>query len=183
MKQLFFTSILIFSLFISCKKGKNNPESCNGSSTRRDIKILIDEQTKNIDTTPVIISVKDIGELDVIEAKKDTERQPAEKKVYAITAKVDKVSKHRDGDWKVKLTDGDKYINCEFPNMGCEYIKGSSFYNQMNESRCWIEQNEEDLVGKTVTIVGVGFIDIDHKFPRKNADNEMEIHPVLNIHF
>jgi len=75
--------------------------------------------------------------------QKNTERQEIEKKVFTIRAKVHKLSKHRDGDWKVKLTDGnDKYVNCESPNMGCEYIGVSRFYSQMESARSWIEENK-----------------------------------------
>ena len=186
MKYILGGAIVLISLatMISCKKGKNNPRSCNGSSTRRDIKILTDEEASQIDFQPIDISVEDIGNLDVPEAKKKTVRQDVEKSVYSITATVHKVSKHRDGDWKIKLTDGnDKYINCESPNMGCEYIKESSFFSEMQSARSWIETNIDSLLGKTVTITGVAFIDIDHRYPRNAAENELELHPILDIHF
>ena len=169
---------------LSCKKGRNNPKSCNGTNTRREIKIVTDPLSDEIDVRPIITSVDSIGSIVVPEATKNTPRQEIEKKVFSITATVHKLSKHRDGDWKVKLTDGnDKYINCESPNLGCEYISGSIFLSEMEAVRDWIEVNKDDLVGKTVTITGVGFIDIDHKFPRNAADNEMELHPILDIHF
>lgn len=173
-------SILLFS----CKKGKNNPDACNGSSTRRDIKICIDAGADDIDTSAIVIDVASLGNLDVPEAHKDIERQDIEKKIYTITAKVHKVSNYRDGDWKIKLTDGnDKFVNCESPNMGCEYIADSRFYDEMNTVREWVMENKDNLEGKTVTITGVAFIDIDHRYPRNAAENELEIHPILDIHF
>ncbi|PWL32412.1 MAG: hypothetical protein DCO96_02395 [Fluviicola sp. XM-24bin1] len=176
--------IALSGILLSCNKGKKNTKSCNGSSTRRDVKICIDDATTQIDLTPTTIDVASIGALEVPEIDKDDPRQDAEKKVYTITATVHKLSKHRDGDWKVKLTDGnDKYINCENPNPGCEYAKDSDFYDAFLNVREWIEANKNDLVGKTVTITGVGFIDIDHKYPRNAADNEMELHPILSIHY
>lgn len=177
-------SICTTFIFLGCKKGKNNPESCNGKNTRREIKIAIDKAASQIDLIPIITNVASIGNLDVPEADKNSSRQAIEKKTFTITAKVHKLSKHMDGDWKVKLTDGnDKYVNCESPNMGCEYIKNSTLYNEMEVVRNWIEENKDDLEGKTVTITGVAFIDIDHKYPRNAADNEIEIHPILDIHF
>ncbi len=172
----FFLSFLIL-----CKKGKKNPSACNGSSTRRAIKLASDENASDIDTIPELITVEAIGELDVPEASSDMERQEAEKKVYQITAKVEKISKHRDGDLKVKLVANRKYINCEFPNPWCEYAVESRFYNELVETRLWLESCLDDLEGETITITGIGFIDLDHKFPRNNADNEMELHPVLSI--
>jgi len=174
--------VLFFLNLESCKK--NKPGSCNGKNTRRSIKIGTDTKASEIDLTPIVISVKEIGELAVAEASSGTERQSVEKKVYQITAKVHKISKHRDGDWKVKLTSGnDEFVNCESPNPGCEYAKSSLFISEFKEVREWIEENKDDLKGKTVTITGVGFIDVDHKYPRNAADNELEIHPILSIRY
>ncbi len=184
--KILFCTILValISTLSFCKKGKNNTESCNGSSTRRDVKIAVDDLASSIDTNAITITVDSIGNLDVPEANSDSKRQDVEKKVFTITAKVHKLSKHRDGDWKVKLTNGDdQYINCESPNMGCEYIDNSVFYVEMKQVRDWIEAHRDDLVGQTVTITGVAFIDIDHKYPRNAAENELEIHPILDIHF
>lgn len=183
MKVFLIVFCFVF-LSLSCSKGKNNPKSCNGESTRRDVKILVDAESELIDTNELIISVADLGALSVPEVGKDDKRQEVEKMVYTITAKVDKVKKYRDGDWKVKLVDdAENYVNCEAPNMGCEYILNSSFYSQMKTVRDWIENHHEELEGKTVTITGVGFIDIDHRYPRNAAKNEMELHPILKIEY
>ncbi|UKN00976.1 hypothetical protein K6119_14670 [Paracrocinitomix mangrovi] len=179
------TFIFLFSfMLLACNKGKNNDDSCNGSSTRRDIKIGIDTAAHLIDTIPIVTTVDSIGSIDVPEADKESVRMEIEKRTFTITAKVHKLSKHRDGDWKVKLTDGnDKYVNCESPNMGCEYISNSIFYDKMEKVRLWIETNKDSLEGTTVTITGVAFIDIDHKYPRNAAENEIELHPILDIHY
>lgn len=177
-------TITVFFGSSACNKGKNNPESCNGKNTRREVKLCIDDAANEIDLNPVVIGVAEIGALDVPEIDKEDSRQEAEKKVYTITATVHKLSKHRDGDWKVKLTDGnDKYINCENPNPGCEHAKSSPFYDEFVSVREWIEANKNDLEGKTVTITGVAFIDIDHKYPRNAAENELELHPILSISY
>ena len=182
------TSLLLGALVLvlfsvnGCKK--NKPGSCNGKNTRRSIKIGVDDKAGTIDLNPIVISVAELGNLTVVEADSDTKRQDVEKKVYKITAKVHKLSKHRDGDWKVKLTNGnDKFVNCESPNPGCKHIGSSIFITQFKEVREWIEKNKDDLKGKTVTITGVGFIDVDHKYPRNAADNELEIHPILSISY
>ncbi len=170
--------------FFSCKKGKNNPESCNGSSTRGEVKIGVDDLVGLVDTIPIQTTVDSIGSINVPDANSDSERQEIEQITFRITAKVHKVSKHRDGDWKIKLTDGnDKYINCEAPNMGCRYIKNALFYDEMKSSRDRIETHQDDLEGKMVTITGVAHIDIDHKYPRNAAENELELHPIIAIEF
>jgi hypothetical protein len=177
--------IIILSFALpSCNKGKNNPNACNGSSTRREVKLTTDELANQIDTNRITIGVKEIGELDVPEIDSDDDRQEVEKKVFTIRALVHKISKHRDGDWKVKLTDEeDHFINCEAPNPGCEFMVDSRFESEILEVRSWLDEHAEDLEGKVVEISGVGFIDIDHRYPRNAAENEMEIHPILSISF
>ena len=59
----------------------------------------------------------------------------------------------------------------------------SIFHNNYLVVRDWINENKDDLEGKTVTITGIGFIDIDHKYPRNAAENEMELHPILTISY
>jgi len=172
-------------MYSSCNKGSNNDDdSCNGESTRRAVKICIDAEADLINLNPIDINVKEFGELNAEEVDKEDERQPLEKNVYRITAVVHKLSHHRDGDWKVKLTDGDdRFVNCENPNPNCEYAMNSIFHNNYLVVRDWINENKDDLEGKTVTITGIGFIDIDHKYPRNAAENEMELHPILTISF
>lgn len=183
-KYILIISLLFALVGSSCKKGKNNPESCNGSSTRREVKLTIDNGAVDISPVVTVIGVKEFGELDVPVTNKDSERQSLEKQLFTITAKVHKLSKHRDGDWKVKLTDeNDHFVNCEAPNTGCKYFVDALFADKMKTAREWIESEQNNLEGRTVTITGVGFIDIDHKYPRNAALNNLEIHPILEIHY
>ena len=131
------------------QKGINDADSCNGSSTRRNVKILIDELATSIDTAIIInISVDSIGNLDVPEVNKESAHQEVEKKVFRITAKVHKMSKHRDGDIKIKLTNSnDIYINYEAPYMDCTFIQSSVFFSRMERVRNWIEPGYEELEG------------------------------------
>lgn len=175
---------LLTAVNFSCNKGKNNSESCNGSSTRRDIKIAIDAAAMEIDTIPIVATIDSLGSLDLPKAKKDLERQDIEKHVFTVTGTVEKVKKYRDGDYHIKLVDeNENFMNCESPNVGCKFISSSRFLEQFKTVRAFIEEHEDDLEGKTLTITGVGFIDIDHKYPRNAAPNEIELHPILDIQF
>lgn len=184
MTRIALTVFSIGLIISSCSKGKNNDNACNGKNTRRAIKLAIDNEAENINLEVITTTVDSIGSIEVPEIDKDSERQDVEKHVYSITATVHKLSKHRDGDWKVKLTNGeDQFVNCEAPNMGCSFITSSIFFAEMEEARQWIEDHQDEIVGKTVTVTGIGFIDIDHKYPRNAAANEMELHPILDIHY
>ena len=184
MKTKYLLLLILAFSFSGCKKGKRNPDSCNGKNTRREVKLAIDDLASLINTTPIITTVDSIGSFSVPEIDKESTRQDVEKLVFSITAKVDKVKKHRDGDWKVKLTDGnDKFLNCEVPNLYCSYAEASPYYLQFYRVREWIELNKEDMEGKMVRITGVAFADIDHNYPRNAADNNIELHPILTIEF
>jgi hypothetical protein len=186
--KIFLAQILLITLLVignsSCKKGKNNESSCNGSSTRRDVKLVIDPAAMEIDTIPIVATIDSLGSLDLPEADSDMERQEIEKHIFTVTGLVEKVSKHRDGDFKIKLMDEDEnFLNCESPNIGCEYIGPSPYIEKFKVVREFIEANKDDLEGETLTITGVAFIDLDHKYPRNAAPNEIELHPILNVSF
>lgn len=180
----FFWCISLVLLIASCGKGIEDDDSCNGESTRRDIKLCLDSAAYEIDTIPIITTVDSIGSFDIPEANRKTPRLDIEKKVFTITGLVHKVSHHRDGDWKIKLiSDKEKYINCEAPNIGCEHAVNSPFYDKFVKVREFIDPIGEDLEGQVITITGVAFHDIDHPYPRNAADNELELHPILDISF
>ncbi|CAN5436402.1 hypothetical protein BH09BAC5_BH09BAC5_05960 [soil metagenome] len=176
-----FSFILLFSLFIfSCHKGKNNPEACNGD-TRREVKLLTDVLAPTVDTIPVLTTIAALGEMDVPEVKSETGRQTLELKTYTVTAEVDKVKNERDGDIHIRLKEGENYLITECPNPDCDYATGSAYVEIYRRIREFINSN--DIEGKTVTITGVAFVDIDHHYKRKQAKNNIELHPILSISF
>lgn len=176
-------SLLLLGVQSCGKDGTKVDDSCNGN-TRRDIKVLIDDAVSEIDTIPIVTTIDSIGDIDVIVAKKDTPRQLIEKKTFTVTGKVEKVKQYRDGDYHIKLIDeNENYIITEVPNPGCEYAQGSSYLDTFIKVREWIETREDELEGQTVTITGVAFIDIDHHYKRDQANNNIELHPILNISY
>lgn len=171
-------------LFLSCKKkGKNNPEACNGD-TRREVKLCTDENSALIDTNSIHTTLKFLGDISVPdETKSETARYPLEQKTYTVTAKVDKLKKVFDGDYHIRLIDGEEnYLITESSNPNCDYAATSKFLTQIKQVREFVEANEKTLEGKTVTITGVAFVDINHG-KRKQAKNNIELHPILKISF
>lgn len=182
MKKIILFS-LISVIYISCNsKGKNNPQSCNGN-TRREIKICTDSKSELISLISEKSTIGDLGNISVpLKVKSETERLDLELRVYEITGKVDKCKKEHDGDYHIRLIDSDgNYIICESANPDCHYTKNSKFISQIIEVRDFVKSNE--IEGKTVTITGVAFIDIDHVYARKQAKNNIELHPILKITF
>jgi hypothetical protein len=81
---LFFILIVVFS----CNKTSKIDDDCNGN-TRREVKILIDDQADEINFTPIFSSIDSLQNIEVIEPDKETARLSVEKQVYSITATVD----------------------------------------------------------------------------------------------
>ena len=164
------------------KKGKHNSNACNGN-TRREVKICTDGSANLIDTNRIQTTIKALGELPVPDkVVSETTRLGLELKTYVIRAKIDKLKKERDGDYHLRMVDeSGNYLICESANPNCEYATQSRFLTQIQEVRQFIEDN--DLEGKTVTVIGIAFVDIDHGYKRKQAKNNIELHPILKISF
>lgn len=171
---------MVVSSFLACKKGKWNKNACNGD-TRREVKIMIDEKASLVNMTPISTTIIELGKLTVPEVKSETGRQSVELQVYTVRAKVDKVDKKWDGDYHIRLVDEENYLIAECPNPGCEYASESSLNSKYKEVLEFIKNN--DLEGKYVTLTGVAFIDIDHHYKRKQAPNNLELHPIVSISF
>lgn len=148
------------------------------------IKLVTDPSGEEIDTIPIISTIDSLGSLDLVETDSETERLDIEKFIFTVTGEVKKVSRHRDGDIKVKLvSETENYLNCESPNIGCSFAGPSRFYDQMEAVREFLEQNEDSLVGMNLTVTGVAFIDISHPYPRNAAENNIELHPILDVKY
>lgn len=183
MKLPVFFFIFLFLFCISCEeKGKNDPEACNGN-TRREIKTLTDANAIFVDTIATPISLADLGAIPVPEVNRETGRLALEYKRYTVRATVDKLERERDGDYHIRLTDGSNYLITEAANPGCVYAQSSAYLAEFKQVRDFISANEKNLEGKEITITGIAFVDIDHHYSRKQAKNNMELHPILEIGF
>ncbi|MCK6639489.1 MAG: hypothetical protein L6Q81_05335 [Bacteroidia bacterium] len=178
-------SITVFALCLlgfSCSdKGDNNPEACNGD-TRREVKLMIDDRNILVDTVPEWTTIEALGALEVPDdVKSETARLDLELKSYAVRAYVEEVDRKHDGDYHILLKSGEEYLICEVPNPDCDYAESAFMREKYRSVVSFIESNE--LEGQYVYITGVAFVDIDHHYARKQADNNLELHPVFDIHF
>ncbi|MFN3342528.1 MAG: hypothetical protein ACK40M_07510 [Flavobacteriales bacterium] len=183
--EVWFVVVFLHAMLhlFGCNKGKNDPDSCNGK-TRRPVKVVIDDRVNEIDTIPIPARLDSLGKIVVPEVKWETGRQDLELQTYTVRAKVHKLSKERDGDYHIRLIDdNENYLICEAPNPGCSYARQSRYLQNYIRVREFLDQNKKTLEGKTITLTGVAFIDIDHYYKRKQAENNLELHPVLAIHF
>lgn len=173
--------VLLILSSVSCKKGSHDEDACNGN-TRRPVKLMSDDLASSVDTSLVVdITIEDLGDLDVPEVDRSTERLDLEKQVYRVRGTVEEVDRKRDGDYHILLKSGDKYLITEVPNPDCEYASESAYNSMFRIVYDFVETNS--LEGKEVVITGVAFVDIDHHYSRKQADNNLELHPILKISF
>jgi hypothetical protein len=173
-------ALVALCLAFGCRKGKKNDEACNGD-TRRNVKLMTDPAAVLIDTVPVFTTIENLGAMDVPEVKSETERQEVEKQVYTVRCTVEETDRKRDGDYHILLKSGDKYLIAEVPNPECDYAEGSAYLEYFRNVYAFVKDN--DLEGREVEITGVAFVDIDHHYSRKQADNNLELHPILRISF
>jgi len=132
--------LLIILLLFSCQKGKKNPDACNGN-TRREIKLMTDEKSSEVNLVSDTTTIKKLGDLAVPEVKTDTERQPVEMQLYTVRCKVDKVKREHDGDFHIRLVDGEDYLIAECPNPNCSYAQMSPLLDRYREVYFFIENN------------------------------------------
>ncbi len=170
----------IFFLLFSCNNLDKKDNDCNGN-TRREVKLLIDDKSSEINFIAISSKIDSLQNIDVIVTKKDTPRLAQEKQVYSITAKVDEVDRKPDGDIHIRLKDGDNYLICEIPNPNCAFTKNTAWKSMYQTCLDFVIAN--DITDKNVTISGVAFVDINHHYKRKQSKNNMELHPVLSITF
>jgi hypothetical protein len=180
--KLLYCIVLVFITVCSCKhKGKNNPNACNGD-TRREVKLLTDSKAALVAPVTIYTTIDSLGAIAVPEVKSSTSRLTLEYQTYTVTAKVDKVKKELDGDYHIRLiSSANNYLICEVPNANCEYATKCNYLKEYTNVRNFVEGN--NLEGKIVTITGVAFVDIDHHYARKQAKNNIELHPILYIKF
>lgn len=141
---------------------------------------MVDDLASEVDTNAIVTTIEAMGKLEVPEVKSETPRQEVEKQVYTVTGTVNKLKRYRDGDYHLRLEDEDgNYLITEVPNPDCKYAVDSEFANTYEELVTYIEANVSE--GQTITVTGVSFVDIDHKYKRKQAENNIELHPILKI--
>lgn len=174
---IFFLTILTFS---NCRSGKNNSNACN-PNIRRSVKLMSDEKASLVDTIPIFTTIEEIGKIPVPKIRWETGRQDVEMKTYCVRCIVDTVERKLDGDYHLLLKSGDNYLIAEVPNPSCTFAQASKWNAAFLKVRTFIESNH--LQGKEVEITGVAFVDVHHPYFRRQASNNIELHPIIKIGF
>jgi hypothetical protein len=161
-----------------------------GGEERWDVKTLADSDASKIRTTPVDTTV----------AEMVAQPRPAgvnatlprtgtvETTTYRLTATLTLYKREADQDYHLVLEDGDDTMIAEIPNPDC--APNSTVLSQIKNAREEFDKefrvsSDKHATKISVTVTGIGFFDIVHGGAGQigHAENNIEIHPVLDIKF
>jgi len=163
---------------------------CNGVD-RWSIKTLADNDASKVNKTPVEKTVAEMVALTrPADVNKNLARQSGiETTTVKIAATLTLYKEEADQDYHLVLEDNDDHtMIAEIPDPEC--AKNGSVLEQITKARQ--EFNSKFKVGADkhatkipVVVTGVGFFDLEHGGAGQigHADNNIEIHPVLDIQF
>jgi len=187
-KKVIIAGVTYALLFAGAGAGivnRDNDNKCGGEE-RWEQKVLIDEKTEDINTTPVLTTIKDMNDISTsnLEIKKNTERQDIEKQVYTIKdCFITHAIREDDNDIHIVIEDGQKHtMIAEIPDTKCKDAKSSEFVDDFRNARKTFLKYQNVYNHYKFDITGVLFVDKKHsKPPTGNGKNNVELHPVIAL--
>jgi len=187
-KNVIIAGVTYALLFAGAGAGivnRDNDNKCGGEE-RWEQKVLIDEKTEDINTTPVLTTIKDMNDISTsnFEIKKNTERQDIEKQVYTIKdCFITHAIREDDNDIHIVIEDGQKHtMIAEIPDTKCKDAKSSEFVDDFRKARKTFLKYQNVYNHYKFDITGVLFVDKKHsKPPTGNGKNNVELHPVIDL--
>jgi hypothetical protein len=113
---------------------------------------------------------------------------PVETTVFQVSATLVEYALESDRDYHLVLKSGRTRMIAEIPDPACVKA-GSPFKGKIAKARSDFEAHFNptstfQTANVPVTVIGVGFFDLKHGTPQHGvARNNIELHPVLDIHF
>jgi len=187
-KNVIIAGVTYALLFAGAGAGivnRDNDNKCGGEE-RWEQKVLIDEKTEDINTAPVLTTIKDMNDISTsnLEIKKNTERQDIEKQVYTIKdCFITHAIREDDNDIHIVIEDGQKNtMIAEIPDTKCKDAKSSEFVDDFRKARKTFLKYQNVYNHYKFDITGVLFVDKKHsKPPTGNGKNNVELHPVIDL--
>jgi len=187
-KKVIIAGVTYALLFAGAGAGivnRDNDNKCGGEE-RWEQKVLIDEKVEDINTTPVLTTIKDMNDISTsnLEIKKNTERQDIEKQVYTIKdCFITHAIREDDNDIHIVIEDGQKHtMIAEIPDTKCKDAKSSEFVDDFRKARKTFLKYQNVYNHYKFDITGVLFVDKKHsKPPTGNGKNNVELHPVIDL--
>ena len=182
--------IVVFSLLLLCSVvGKSQTQSilCGGVE-RWSVKVLIDPAVNTINFTPVITTLDSLINLPTpIPTSSNPRIAGIEDKVYTIRCHITIKKSESDFDYHLVLSDGVHTLIAETPDPACATASSSAYVNNFISVRNFVDANIApgnvyNVNLPDVDVTGVAFVDIEHG-QTGVAPNNLELHPILDIHF
>jgi len=164
---------------------RDSDKKCGGVE-RWDVKVLIDEKADDVKKRPKITTIEELNAFrtDTIEIKGKTKRHGFEMQVYKIKdCLITHAILESDNDIHLVIEDGKgHHMIAEIPDPRCSDARHSDFIDDFRDARRTFMKVKTAYNKSRFDVTGVFFIDKEHSSePTGNADNNVELHPVLNL--
>lgn len=187
-KKVIIAGVTYALLFAGAGAGivnRNTDDKCGGVERWKQ-KVLIDEKAEDINTAPVVTTIKEMNDVSTssLEIKGETERQEIEKQVYTIKdCFITHAILENDNDIHIVIEDGAKHsMIAEIPDTRCKDAKSSEFVEDFRKARKTFLKYQKVYNHYKFDITGVLFVDKKHsKPPTGNGKNNVELHPVIDL--
>jgi hypothetical protein len=159
-----------------------------GGVERWTVKVCDASDTNQINWTPVLKTVSQMVALTTPTPYTTMPRTgPIETTTYVTNCTITIKKAETDNDYHLVLYDGSKTMIGEIPDPACTGAASSSRVKQFIAARNFIDAhiasgNVFSVNIPPVVVTGVGFVDPPHGQTGAAANN-MEIHPIIDIHF
>jgi hypothetical protein len=159
-----------------------------GGTERWSQKVLVDAAASSINFTPLS---KNVVYMVGISTPPPSTTMPryagVEDKTYNVTCNITIKKVETDNDYHLVLSDGTHTMIGEIPDPNCSAAGSSAYVNDYINARNWVDThmasgNISNVNLPQVIVYGVAFVDPPHG-QTGAAPNNLEIHPILNIHF
>jgi len=187
--KLIIAGVAYVLMFASAAGGllDRDSDTICGGKERWEVKVLADNPgADDVKTKAKIKTIEELNDVstDAYEIKRDTKRQDLEKQVYTVkNCFITHAILEKDNDIHLVIEDGNKHsMVAEIPSPSCKTAKQSEFINDFRKARKAFMEHKKDYDSYLFDITGVMFIDKEHAVnPTGNADNNVELHPVIKL--
>jgi len=192
---LFMLSFIFQNTLIAQEKGINTTDD-NGKGITRPlcggverwaVKVLTDAAASQVNYTSKFTTIDSLIHIPTTPNQNAPRMQGIEFQSYRITCNITIKKNESDNDYHLVLKDGNETMIGEVPDPVCAVASQSAHVNEFIAARNWVNTHigldpVSNVNIPSVDITGVAFVDFPHG-QTGAAPNQMEIHPILNIHF
>ena len=164
-----------------------NTTACGGVE-RWSVKVLTDAASSTVNFTGSVTTIANLVNIVTPTPSSSMPRYAGvEDKTYSVTCTITIKKVETDNDYHLVLSDGVHTLIGEIPDPTCSAAASSSHVNQYIAARNFVNAhiasgNVFNVNIPSVVVYGVAFIDPPHG-QTGAAPNNLEIHPILDIHF